>query len=137
VSGNKTQQERQQTQQAQQTQQQLTNSLNSWSESRKVSDPDFKPKAEGAVDGKYELVFQKFMHYWNTQPINTVEQAVGLLDKAYSEIDRTIKQFIPTPPKRRTLTSNVSSTKPKQETIDVSKPGWARQVGREVLASRE
>lgn len=136
VNGNKQSQQRQQVEIQQRTQKELTNSLNSWSEVKKTSDPDFKPKVDGSVDGKYELVFQKFLHYWNTQPINTVQEAVGLLDKAYSEIDRSIKQFIPAPPKRQSLRSNGSSTKQKEETIDVSKPGWARQVGRQVLSAQ-
>jgi hypothetical protein len=129
VNGNKTQQERQQVEQQQRTQQELTQSLNSWSETRKLSDPDFKPKAgDTAPDGKYELVFSKFLYYWNTKPVQTIQQAVALLDQAYNDVNNSIKSFIPTPKPRRTVSSNGASTQQQQEQIDVSKPGWARKI---------
>jgi hypothetical protein len=129
VNGQRSQQERQQLEQQQRTQQELTTSLNSWGATKTLSDPDFKPKVSAdAPDGKYELVFNKFLYYWNTQPVQTVAQAVALLDKAYSDISGSLKSFLPPPPRKRPLTTNGSSTKQHEETIDVSKPGWARKV---------
>lgn len=121
--------------QQQTVQRELTSTFQQWDTTKRTSDPDFKPKTNGEPDGKYELVYQKFQELWRTVPVNTIMDAVGLLEKAHQEVDATITRFRPTPPQRRVVTSSRSSTNKtgEPEKIDFTKPGWARKVAAQVM----
>ena len=135
VKGRELQQQKLTQQSQAQTQQQLNTSMEAWVNSRKTSDPDFKPKATPqALDGKYELTMLKFQSLWQSTPVYSIQEAVALLDKAYEAVNGTVKSFTPQPKPRRTVTSNGASTKQKEDVIDVSKPGWARKIAQEVVA---
>lgn len=135
--GRKTQLETTVKQTQAQTQQQLVSSIESWKTTKTTSDPDFKPKKEAnSPDGKFELTMLKFNQLWTTVPVYTVAEAVALLDRAYNEVSGSIKSFLPTPPRRRQVSSLKSSNGEHEETIDTSKPGWARKVVQQTLGRR-
>lgn len=129
VNGQKAQAESSQKEQQHRVQNELVQSVESWKTSKVTSDPDFKPKSKtDAPDGKYELVLNKFNYYWTTTPVYSVNEAVALLDRAYNDVDASIKSFLPPPPRRTAPLKPNGHSKQEDEIIDTSKPGWARKV---------
>lgn len=123
-------------QQAAQIQQQLVQTLDSWSNQKAKTDLAFKPKANAnEADGKYELVQSKFAALWQARTPRTIAEAVALAEEAYTAVDKYVTSIIPRPAVTRRLTPK-SSAAPREEQVDTSKPGWARKVGRQVLANR-
>jgi len=120
---------------SQRQQQELTSSLNAWTQSKATLDPTFKPKTDASQpDGRYELVAAKFLQLWNTVPVNSIQDAVGLAERAFADVDSFTKTLIPKPVvHRRPVTSTRSSTNQTTEQIDVTKSGWGRRVAAEVL----
>ena len=117
-----------------QVQQQLTSSLKAWEVQKLTSDPDFKPKADkNGADGKYEMVMTKFGQLWQTVPVYSPAEAVALLDRAYNETYASIKSFLPTPPKRKSLSHSRSSGSQQDKQYDTKKPGWARELAHDRL----
>ena len=119
----------------QQQQQQLNQSLNSWTQSKMKTDLDFHPKSDAnAPDGRYELVLTKFRELWQTTPVYSIDEAVGLAERAYKSVMEYHSQYVRKPAAtRKPLTSNGSSTTKAEQKIDVTKAGWGRQVARSVI----
>jgi hypothetical protein len=116
-------------------QQELKTSLDTWTNSKASADPAFKPKSDAnAPDGKFELVFAKFMYYWQTQPARNAQEAVALAEKAYTDVNNSLKTMMPKQPIRRPVSSTKSQVGELKQTIDVTKPGWARKVRESILA---
>lgn len=119
---------------AQQQQAQFTSALNgsvkSWSDSKKMSDPGFKPKAApNAPDGKYEFVSDRFYKLMVQNPPKSVPDAIRLLDTAYADITKTFSSMVP---RTAATTKSVSST--KSSTNSTKTPTSIKEVVENVLA---
>lgn len=119
---------------AQQQQAQFTSALNgsvkSWSDSKKLSDPGFKPKAApNAPDGKYEFVSDRFYKLMVQNPPKSVPDAIRLLDTAYADISKTFSSMVP---RTAATTKSVSST--KSSTNSTKTPTSIKEVVENVLA---
>lgn len=114
--------------------QQLTKSVNSWITTKMGSDPSFKPSQDNGF-GKFEQVQDRIEALTKVESPRTIEDLVKIMDKAYAQIHGFIEKTIPKPAQRRPL-SPKNSVKEKEQVIDIRKPGWARQIGRDLLASR-
>ena len=131
----------QETTQAEQKTVQLRNSLtsevNNWTQQTQAKDPDFKPKAAPAdPDGKYEFVFSRFLQLWQTVPVKTIAEAVGLADRAYNEVNGFVTRVQPKPRQMKRPVSIQRSSRTNNngegsEGIDFSKPGWAHRVAQQ------
>ncbi len=127
---------------AQRQYQELNSTLQTWMQSKTATDADYKPKAsQDAPDGKFEIVQDRFLAMWNNPdkyPVRTVADAVKLMEKAYDSVNGFVKQHIPVTPVRRPVSSNGSRTKESktEETIDITKSGWARKAVHAMLDER-
>jgi hypothetical protein len=121
---------------------QIDQAEQSWIQSKMATDVDYKPKSDPSLpDGKFEFVEKAFASYWNApdkHPMYSAQDVIKYREKAYEDVQAFAKQFIPKPTVRRPVTSNGSRTKEQSEDdkIDITKPGWARDVGRRAAASR-
>ncbi len=98
---------------------QLRSSVSDWVTRKQKMDPDFKQKAkEDAVDGKWELVNDKYNVFLQAvdsngasrYPIKSPADAIALLEKAYFAINATYQQIGGRKPATRNrLPSNGSS----------------------------
>jgi hypothetical protein len=115
----------------------LTSEVNNWTQQTQAKDPDFKPKAAPAdPDGKYEFVFSRFLQLWQTVPVKTIAEAVGLADRAYNEVNGFVTRVQPKPrqmkrPVSIQRSSRTNSNGEGSEGIDFSKPGWAHRVAQQ------
>lgn len=114
----------------QQEQAALIQSLDAWSASKAQTDPSFKIKPNGGPDGKFELVTQKFLNLWSQKPPTNQREAIALAEQAYTEVTNALGAMIPRKEVRRPLAPR--SSPQQQKTVDISKSGWAREIGREV-----
>lgn len=137
--GRKTDAEKFQKQSQASTQQQLATATQQWEQSKMGIDPDFKPAAQNAPPGKYEMTFLMFKDkFFNGPPLYKIADAITLLEKCYAEVNSSIAQYTPRPRRQAPVrSSNSSSREEKQEPkIDITKPGWAKSVADGVLAKR-
>jgi len=115
----------------------LTSEVNNWTQQTQAKDPDFKPKAAPAdPDGKYEFVFSRFLQLWQTVPVKTIAEAVGLADRAYNEVNGFVTRVQPEPRQMKRPVSIQRSSRTNNngegsEGIDFSKPGWAHRVAQQ------
>ncbi len=115
----------------------LTSEVNNWTQQTQAKDPDFKPKAAPAdPDGKYEFVFSRFLQLWQTVPVKTIAEAVGLADRAYNEVNGFVTRVQPKPRQMKRPVSIQRSSRTNNngegsEGIDFSKPGWAHRVAQQ------
>ena len=135
----KRQSEQFQQQQRQGVQQQLAQAAMSWETQKKTVDPDFKPKAKAdAPDGVYEFTMLKCNQEFPNAKLYTINDAVALLDRCYNSVKQSVTGFLPRPkPRKAPVHSNGSSHTKEELKIDVTKPGWARQVAKAHLANRD
>lgn len=104
-------------------QQKMEVEASKWETTKRSSDPDYKPKAkESDPDGKWELVRDRYMAMINQRsvvdgrtvfvnPVNTPQEMVALLEKAYLSINGTFTNLRPKKPAtRKSLSSNGSSS---------------------------
>jgi len=105
--------------QHQQQQSEMANAATSWTDAKVKSDPDFKPKkSEAELDGKYEMVYDKFQSLAGQRdqqgnlvnPINSPTQAVALLERAYQSVSKSLAPFTKKPATKKPLTHNGSGT---------------------------
>jgi len=126
-----------QQQQMQRFQQEVKSSLDSWTAQKSKTDLAFKPKANASAnDGKFELVQSQFAALWTAQPPSSIAEAVNLAERAYANVDRYVASLIPRPVVTRPLTPNRNAPANRNMKIDTSKPGWAKKVAQNVLATR-
>lgn len=88
-------------------------SVKTWSDTKVISDPDFKPKpGPNAPDGKYEVFLDKFTALTNRSQIRSVADAVKIAEQAYADVNRLFTSLRPKP----TASKSVSSTKSTNKT---------------------
>lgn len=116
--------------QVQRAQQELISTLNSWTQQKISSDPSFKPRQDAtSPEGKYELVLERFESKWRAKPPTTSAEATTLAEVSYNEITAMFEHHIPKPQGRRRVASTVKVAE-IPSTVDTSKSGWARSIGR-------
>ena len=120
---------------AQRAQQELVNSLDSWTQAKIKSDPSFKIKQQGEEDGKYEFVTDKFLAMWQKEPPKDSAAAVRLAEQAYQTVHNWIEKNLPKPAQKRPMSSK-RNEQPSDKPVDISKPGWAKEVAKRTLAGR-
>lgn len=118
-----------QKQTAEQQQRSLVQALDSWTEQKMKADPSFK-------DMKYELVANKLLAACQATPPKNVNEAIRLAEKAYTEVHTYLDSIIPKPAVRRPQQQlNRKSAEEQPAKVDISKPGWAKEVGRRAAAA--
>ncbi len=99
-------------------QQTLVNASQMWENSKRKTDPDYKPRAKDTDPmGKHELVNACFLQKLYAQdergnyvhPTDTPAKMTALLEQAYQEVSKTFQAQRPKPPAKRPLTRNGSS----------------------------
>ena len=93
-------------------QRQFVNSVQSavktWSDTKVLADPDFKPKpGPNAPDGKYEVYVDKFSVLLANNPPKTVADAIKHAEAAYSAVNKMFTSLRPA----KQVSKNLSSTK--------------------------
>lgn len=113
-------------------QQRLVQSLDSWTNSKRVTDPSFKPKQQGQEDGKFELVTSNFLALWNQTPPRDETEAIKLAEQAYNTVHQFIERTLPKPRVSRPLSGNKHAANQQQneKPVDIRKPGWAKEVAK-------
>ena len=90
-----------------------------WVKGKQTLDPGFKPKTSAeATDGKWEFVKDKYLAMLNEKnangesvnPIRTANDVAALLERAYSQVDRSFGTIGGRPKAKKSLSSNGSST---------------------------
>lgn len=86
-------------------------SVKTWSDTKMISDPDFKPKpGPNAPDGKYEVFLDKFVALTNRTQIKTVADAVKLAEQAYADVGRLFTSLRPKPVAKKAVSSTKSTS---------------------------
>jgi len=86
----------------------VQSAVKTWSDTKVMTDPDFKPKAgPNAPDGKYEVFTDKFSVLISHQPPKTVADAVKHAEAAYSAVQKLFGTFR----SAKAATKGLSSTK--------------------------
>ena len=103
-------------------QRQFVNSVQSavktWSDTKVLADPDFKPKpGPNAPDGKYEVYVDKFSVLLANNPPKTVADAIKHAEAAYSAVNKMFTSLRPAKPVSKNL-SSTKSTSSKSSTGD-------------------
>ena len=117
-----------------QLQQQIVSSVNSWINSKVQTDPSFKPSQSGQY-GKFEQVQDRLDSLMKRENPKTIDELIQLAERSYNEIHSFLERSIPKPAQRRPL-SPKQSVREQDKTVDIRKPGWARQVARDAIAAR-
>jgi hypothetical protein len=104
---------------AQQEQHAIQGSIDSWAQAKMAADPDLRPKAAGAVDGKWELVDMKLRSMRQATPPRNPQEAVALVEKAYAEVN----QFFGSVKPQRTVRKPLQSQQSSQNASAVVKTG--------------
>lgn len=112
-------------QQQQQAQQRVAQAVQVWENTKRSSDPDYKPKAkETDADGKWEQVKERFMfllHDTDGQgnvknPIRNEQEMTALMERAYTDVSKRFISRTKPQPTKKVLSSNgsaSSASKPK------------------------
>ena len=102
----------QSTQQTQvmQQEQAIQGSINAWAQSAQAKDPDFRPAAQGAVDGKWEYVDMKLRSMRQANPPRNSQEAVAMVEKAYTEANKFFGSFVKPQAKKPGLKSQSSQS---------------------------
>jgi hypothetical protein len=79
----------------QRNEQQIQGSIDGWAASTMKTDADFRPKANGGVDGKWELVDMKLRSLRQANPPKNGQDAVALVQQAYDEANKFFNRFTP------------------------------------------
>lgn len=104
----------------------LNRASTEWESAKRVSDPDYKPKAKPELpDGMWELTKDKFLAGLNAtdangnyiNPIGNEAQMVALLEKSYKAV-KAVYTVIRKPVTSKRLSSNGSSSSSKNKTIE-------------------
>lgn len=89
----------------------VQSALNAWDMAHRKIDPDFQPKANGAVDGKYELFRDKLMTMVSTRPVRSPQEAIKFAEEAYEAVGKTLARFtVRSKPASKVLPTNGSSS---------------------------
>ncbi len=93
------QQAQQQAQQAQLATQQreFVNSITTWENSKKVSDPEFVPAKKGSPDGKYEMFVHRFTSDCRNANVRTSADLLAIAEQSYAAVNSSLSRFIPRP----------------------------------------
>lgn len=89
-------------------QQVLFNTLSSWEKQTFQTDPDYARKQQMVID--------RFVALSASKPWQTPDQALGLVNQAYTDVNSTIQGFVPKPPPIKNLSSTAlpsASVEPK------------------------
>ena len=120
------QQERHQAEQ----QRAMTTAVDGWTQSKFKNDPDFRVKSKADMpDGKYEMVYAKFaalLHQTDrsgkfVNPVVTPQEMTSLLERAYTEVNKSFSSFTRKPATRRPLMHNGSSRTTSTKNIEDAK----------------
>lgn len=89
----------------------INGAFSSWDQMKRGVDPDFKPKgAADAPDGKWEFVNAKLIQLRAMTPPRSSQEALALVERAYTEVSKAFQQFRPKPaPTRKPIGSRQSS----------------------------
>ncbi len=88
-------------------------SIKTWSDTKLLGDPDFKPKANAnSPDGKFEVFSDRLFKLMSATPPKTVADAVKLAESAYQDVGKLFAGLKPRP----AATKSVSSTKTTEVT---------------------
>lgn len=104
---------------AQQEQHAIQGSIDSWAQAKMAADPDLRPKAANAVDGKWELVDMKLRSMRQMTPPRNAQEAVALVEKAYAEVN----QFFGSVKPQRSVKKPIQSQQSSQNASAVVKTG--------------
>jgi hypothetical protein len=95
--------------QQQQSEFAVQSAIDQWDKTTQAKDPDFKPKAADAVDGKREFVDMKLRALRQANPPANPQQALAQVEKAYDEANKFFKSFRKTAAVKRPLQSQQST----------------------------
>lgn len=88
----------------------IQGSIDAWASATMAKDPDLKPKAPGAVDGKWEYVDMKLRSLRQANPPKTPQEAVALTEQAYTEANKFFGVHrVQRPIVKKTIQSNNNS----------------------------
>ena len=104
---------------AQQEQHAIQGSIDSWAQAKMAADPDLRPKAANAVDGKWELVDMKLRSMRQATPPRNAQEAVAMVEKAYAEVN----QFFGSVKPQRSVKKPIQSQQSSQNASAVVKTG--------------
>lgn len=118
----------------QQFAQTMRQSVSSWIDTKKGSDPDFAPKAsDKAPHGKYELFMNEFAAQAKAKmnEIKSADDLIKVAEEAYAAINATLKGFQPKITANSKLNSNRSSStvKPAPKTVEEAMANAAKKHG--------
>ena len=109
----------------------IQGSIDAWASATMAKDPDLKPKAQGAVDGKWEYVDMKLRSLRQQNPPKTPQEAITLTEQAYAEAN---KFFGTHRVQRQVVKKSIQSNNNSQNASAVVKS--AEDVTRAILAGK-
>ena len=122
---------------AQQQEQGINHVFAMWDQSKRQQDSAFKPKAAAnAPDGKWELVNNRLVVLRQANPPRNQQEAVALVERAYTETSAALAQFMPKPTARKNLPSGSSSSTGKARYKSVREAALAIGRGEKVDPSQ-
>lgn len=96
--------------------QSITTAASQWDVSKRTSDPDYKPKAKpDEPDGLFEITRKGFMYELGQTQVRSPQDAVNLLEKAYTDAKRLFTTRLAPKPTKPSPNSTSSSTTPRKE----------------------
>lgn len=100
-----------------QMQQYIGSAVNTWTAAKQKTDLAFKPKVNGAPDGLWELVDDRYARLFAANPPRTPQDAVALAEQAYQSVKAVFApaKKVVVPPTKRLSSDRSSSLKNKKE----------------------
>lgn len=129
ASSSQTRVQRVEQQTAEQRQAAIVQALDAWTTSKMERDPSFK-------DVKYEMVANELFASCQAKRPTSVADMVQRAEAAYDKVHKYLDSIIAKPQQRRVqqqLTRRSVEEQPQK--VDISKPGWAKNIGRQVAAN--
>lgn len=126
-------------------QQQLSDAVSVWENTKRNSDPDYKPKAKPTdPDGKWEKVKKEFLgmlHETNAsgelvRPVKTPAQFTALMEEAYESVNSYTKRISAPKPTRRPLRSSSSPVNNRNQKSIEEAPTLQEAVARGLALRR-
>lgn len=110
----------------------VNGAFSSWDQMKRGVDPDFKPKgAADAPDGKWEFVNAKLIQLRTMTPPRSSQEALALVERAYTEVSKAFQQFRPKAPVTR---KPIGSRQSSQNSSPVMKT--SEDVARAIMSGK-